>query len=735
MHDDKNRANPFKKFFRSGIDAKLTLFFILTATIPILIQFFASNILLSAQFREIQNERVMTTYGNIMTALENEMSNLYSDAVDYAHWSDMYEGVANPSREWFDDMFSIASSPQKGITLIYVIGLDGSVVYKNENIEGFFDDCKDYLNMAGRGKEFVTVSGIGDKLYILSFVRIMDTERTEKTNGILVFGKVLNGAYLGKFPKGYNFQYDLLYNGTGLSGKKYDEKYRHYIEAPGQNFVEDKENREQYFKLNDYLGKPVALLHIRETSNFLDRVMGDILRGLATAVAVTFVLIILFINTMKNNILQPIRSLRQKVQQLRHNDHGLLNDNGDEIAQLTEELEAMSSEICKYAKEMEEKNRRLEYLVYRDDITGAYNKRYYRKALPGAFEAAERNNGILSLLIIDIDYFKYYIEQMGRSVGNKTLKKIYGIIIDEVTEACAVCFDGTEEFRIIMPGVDYKAALRTTDFISQKIRESSIPGAERLPRGYISISCGLANYPKDATEYNKLVSAADDRIKRTKQHNQGRIGYFYSIFSSLQDDITENKKSMIYMSKALLSVIDAMDEYTYTHTEGVVKYSVIIANELGLIEEAIDNIRIGALLHDIGKLELGREILNKREKLTEDEIWLIKRHPIFGVNMLRNLVYFDDIVDIVKYHHERYDGGGYPEGLSGERIPLGARIVAVADSFDAMTTMRAYRSGCKSYQDAVAELTACAGKQFDPKMVQALVAYINKNGYNFLLTE
>jgi putative nucleotidyltransferase with HDIG domain len=189
------------------------------------------------------------------------------------------------------------------------------------------------------------------------------------------------------------------------------------------------------------------------------------------------------------------------------------------------------------------------------------------------------------------------------------------------------------------------------------------------------------------------------------------------------------------MSKAFLSVIDAMDQYTYTHTEGVVKYSSIIAEELALSEEEIEDLKIGALLHDIGKLELGREILNKKEKLTDEELLLIKQHPIFGVNMLKTLTYFGNVIEIVKYHHERYDGKGYPEGLKGKEIPLGARIVAVADSFDAMTTMRAYRSRHKSYEEAAEELLRCAGAQFDPDIVNAFIAHINRNGFNFIFIE
>jgi HD-GYP domain-containing protein (c-di-GMP phosphodiesterase class II) len=146
---------------------------------------------------------------------------------------------------------------------------------------------------------------------------------------------------------------------------------------------------------------------------------------------------------------------------------------------------------------------------------------------------------------------------------------------------------------------------------------------------------------------------------------------------------------------------------------------------MGLEEKDLENLKYGAMLHDIGKIELGSDILNKTTILTDQEFERIKKHPIFGENMLKPLDKLRNILPIIRNHHERYDGRGYLDGLTGEDIPLLARIVAVADSFDAMTTIRPYKVRIIDFCDAKEELIKCSGSQFDPQIVQAFIKTID----------
>jgi putative nucleotidyltransferase with HDIG domain len=172
--------------------------------------------------------------------------------------------------------------------------------------------------------------------------------------------------------------------------------------------------------------------------------------------------------------------------------------------------------------------------------------------------------------------------------------------------------------------------------------------------------------------------------------------------------------------KTLVATIEAKDSVTSGHSIRVTSISQAIGKELGLSKEAIRILRISALLHDIGKVGVPESILGKPAPLSENEFIRIKEHPSRGAEIIENIKNVEEIVTAVKHHHERYDGGGIPDGLKGDNIPLISRIIAVADAYDAMTFDRPYRKGVTS-DKAVKEIQRCSGTQFDPKIVEAFV--------------
>lgn len=179
--------------------------------------------------------------------------------------------------------------------------------------------------------------------------------------------------------------------------------------------------------------------------------------------------------------------------------------------------------------------------------------------------------------------------------------------------------------------------------------------------------------------------------------------------------------------KTLISVIEAKDPYTRGHTERVAAYAVAIANSMNLPESTCRRITFGALLHDIGKLGVLENVLHKEGELDADEWELLRSHPEIGARIVAKMEFLTGTAEIVRHHHESWDGSGYPDGLKGEEIPLGARIVAVADSFDAMTTDRSYRRAL-SVDEAIDRLQTGVGTQFDPKIVRLFVRHIRKKG-------
>jgi len=186
----------------------------------------------------------------------------------------------------------------------------------------------------------------------------------------------------------------------------------------------------------------------------------------------------------------------------------------------------------------------------------------------------------------------------------------------------------------------------------------------------------------------------------------------------------QNDRQFREFIKALSRTVDAKDPYTFGHSEEVTRYCLAIAQALALGEQDTRDIEIGSRLHDMGKIGVPEAILNKPGKLDPRELATVQRHPEIAADILKETESLKDIRDLILYHHEHWDGSGYPAGLKGEEIPLGSRILSVADSYDAMCSRRAYRAPLPQ-QTAVAELKRCAGAQFDPDIVKVFLAVID----------
>ena len=181
--------------------------------------------------------------------------------------------------------------------------------------------------------------------------------------------------------------------------------------------------------------------------------------------------------------------------------------------------------------------------------------------------------------------------------------------------------------------------------------------------------------------------------------------------------------------RTLMAAVETKDLYTRGHSERVSAASVLIARVIGMREDRVASLRYAGMLHDVGKLGVPTRVLQKSGRLTDDEFAAVQRHPMQGLEIVREIEFLDEANAGIMHHHERLDGLGYPMGLRGEHIPEFARVIAVADAFDSMTTTRSYR-GARSLEEAVAELRRCAGTQFDPPMVEALVRAIEEHGWS-----
>lgn len=187
--------------------------------------------------------------------------------------------------------------------------------------------------------------------------------------------------------------------------------------------------------------------------------------------------------------------------------------------------------------------------------------------------------------------------------------------------------------------------------------------------------------------------------------------------AKLQQSYRALKKAHLDSVKVLAEAIDAKDPYTRGHSDRVKRMSLVIAKKMGFSEERLENLEYGALLHDIGKIGIKDEVLQKQAPLSSEEYQYIQEHPLIGVKIIEGVEFFKYKIPMIRHHHEHYDGNGYPDGLAGEAIPIEARIISLPDAFDAMTSARPHRN-IMPLQDVLAELEKCKGKQFDPKVLE-----------------
>ncbi len=350
-----------------------------------------------------------------------------------------------------------------------------------------------------------------------------------------------------------------------------------------------------------------------------------------------------------------------------------------------------------------------------DELTGLYNHRSFHERIEQEIARGSRFGGTFSLIMLDIDLFKAYNDIYGHLAGDQVLRKVGRYLENSIRNIDLAFRYGGEEFAVILPEARlddaYKVAERIRKTIESKTSSRAMP---------ITASLGVGNWPNDGIMKEEVIGLADAALYRAKQSGRNRTCLSSDVLkpkTSLIGIELESKPRALSIIYALAATVDAKDSYTYGHSRKVSEYAVAVSEKLNLPQDKVNNIRAASLLHDIGKMGVPDSILNKKEPLTDEEWKPIKGHPKLGVEILRHVIDLANCLPIILHHHEHYDGSGYPAGLKGEQIPLEARVLSVADAYDAMTSPRPYREQL-SMEEAIKELRRCAGTQFDPEVVE-----------------
>ena len=390
--------------------------------------------------------------------------------------------------------------------------------------------------------------------------------------------------------------------------------------------------------------------------------------------------------------------------------------------------------------------------VNTDTLTLLYNHRCFQELLSDEISRAETSKQNLSVIMLDICNITKINKDLGHAKGDEVIKLVAENIRKNVREGDIAARYGGDELAIILPNTTVEQAKYVAEYLTYALSCFYIDDV-----GPVKVSVGISSYPECANDKEKLLILAEQAmyISKAKGYRDGMSAIISSADFNFWDDVAlksyaevlgkrhaqlgvnfedellakfnadraEVQRNRIFeIATSLAGAIDAKDPYTKDHSTCVAKYSAALARAINLPEEEIDRIRLGALLHDVGKIGIPERVLQKEGPLSDEEWVIMKQHPTIGAEkVLMPNTSLRDLIPIVKYHHERIDGKGYPEGLSNGDIPLAAKIVAIADTYHALTSDRPYRKGM-SIEKAVSILEEGAGSQWDADLVRTFIS-------------
>ncbi len=360
-------------------------------------------------------------------------------------------------------------------------------------------------------------------------------------------------------------------------------------------------------------------------------------------------------------------------------------------------------------------------LAITDPVSGAFNHRYLHERLAEELARAGSRDGVLGVVVFDIDDFGHLNHVWGHERGDAVLRGVAEQVEAHGGTQTTVYRIGSDEFAVLCVGATESEVIEHARRTQARVRSAPL-----LPVSAVSMSAGIAFHPRHGADVDQLVAhaLAAQQIARASD-SAGPVVYDDEVVGSIDPAerlARARRRSHRAVVRALAQAVDERYSYTKEHSENVAQLAVSVSQVLGLSDEAVRAVGLAAHVHDLGKIGVRDEVLLKEGPLSPDERRAMEEHPVLGERILAPTE-LEEVLPLVRHHHERWDGAGYPDGLRGPQIPVGARILAVCDAFEAMTAARPYR-GPRTFEAAVREIEEGAGSQFDPEVAGAFVRMV-----------
>ena len=438
------------------------------------------------------------------------------------------------------------------------------------------------------------------------------------------------------------------------------------------------------------------------------------------------------------------KKIDEELKHYRNELEELVGERTRDLLQETNRYKASELEKSKLNRELIKTNEKLKSISLIDAHTGLYNYRYLQEAIEVEFHQARRYAQNLALIMLDVDYFKSINDVYGIVFGDLVLKQLAKQLKRMVRRYDILIRYSGEEFIIISPRLNRNTAFNMAQRLLDSLNFINFGNKQHSVK--LKMSLSVVSFPEDRAKSGMdLVNLADILLNKAKESGGNRAYSSLdvkSLLSKAKEKVSKtvgiktlkntidklNKQSKQGLSESIFAfakTLELKDHYTGEHVENTVHFAMGVAQQLNLPKEEIELIKQAAMLHDLGKIGISENILLKKGRLNRKEFDEIKKHPQIGADIIRPIQFLHDLIPFIFYHHERWDGKGYPSGIRGEDIPLGARVIAIADVYQALISDRPYHKAF-SKSAAIEIIKKSSGTQFDPRIVSAFLKVVSK---------